>query len=32
MSSYDLLLDDWDVNLGCVDFLVELGWKFRGTQ
>lgn len=32
MIGYDLLFDDWDIYLGCVDFLIELGWKFRGTQ
>lgn len=29
---HNLLFDDWDIDLCCVDFLIELGWKFRGTQ
>jgi hypothetical protein len=26
------LFDDWNVYLGCVDFLIELWWKFCGAQ
>ena len=26
------LFDDRDVDLGCVDFLIELRWKFCGAQ
>jgi hypothetical protein len=32
MSVCDLLLDDRDIDLGGVDFLIELRWKFRGPQ
>jgi hypothetical protein len=28
----DLLLDDGDIDLGRVDFLIELWWKLRGPQ
>ena len=27
-----LLFDDRDVDLGCVDFLIELWWKLCGAQ
>jgi hypothetical protein len=32
VTDHDLLFDDRDINLGRVDFLIKLGWKFRGTQ
>jgi hypothetical protein len=32
VSVCDLLFDDWDIDLGGVNFLIELRWKLRGPQ